>query len=448
MPHIPTPEQILALAPDAGAASAARGLATTRKWLRLGRAERAAWGECQGSGKTPYRTQIDLAELAFRCTCPSRKLPCKHSLGLLLLLAHDSAVFEHAPPPAWVAEWLAKRDQKARAETEPAPTTHTPTAKPSRSRTADAREAKVDAGVAELRRWLRDLVRSGLADAPNRPSSFWASAAARMVDAQAPGLARMVRELAGVPATGAGWQGRMLERLARLHLLLEGYERIATLAPETQADVRAAIGWAQSAAALREAAASDDAPEAAGLRDRWLVLGQHVEQEDQLRAQRTWLWAETHARPALVLHFAMFNAPLDRSLTPGTAIDAQLAHFPGAYPLRALVQERFGLPAGFERLPGYADLLAATGAYAAALARSPWIERFPFMLHQVVPERAGERWLIRDRANHAVWLAPGFGQGWRLLALSAGRPLALFGEWNGLALLPLSVWNEEGFFVL
>ena len=33
-------------------------------------------------------------------------------------------------------------------------------------------------------------------------------------------------------------------------------------------------------------------------------------------------------------------------------------------------------------------------------------------------------------------------------ALSAGQPLTLFGEWNGLTLLPLSVWSEEGFFSL
>ena len=38
-----------------------------RKWLALGRRERAVWGECQGSAREPYRTQIDLNEPAFRC---------------------------------------------------------------------------------------------------------------------------------------------------------------------------------------------------------------------------------------------------------------------------------------------------------------------------------------------------------------------------------------------
>jgi len=454
MPHLLTPEQILALAPDASSASAAKGLAAARKWVSLGRSERAAWGECQGSGKDPYRTQIDLNEPAFRCSCPSRKFPCKHGLGLFLLLAHSPAVFEQTAPPAWVAEWLSKRDQTARQRTppsaaEPSGAEQQPKRASAASRTAAAREAKVASGVAELSRWLRDLVRQGLAEAQSRPSSFWSAMAARMVDAQAPGLARMVRELAGAPASGDGWQARLLERIARIHLLLEAYGRIAALPEAVQADIRTAIGWAQSAGALRDATEiTGDAPAVAGLRDRWLVLGQRVEEEDHLRTQRTWLCGSACERPALLLSFAMFNQPLDRSLAPGIAIDAELAYFPSSYPLRAVVQQRHGPPTAFEELPGFPDLIAATAAYAAALAQMPWIERFPFTLHQIIPTRAGERWLVRDRTDQAVPLVPSFVQGWRLLALSGGRPLTLFGEWNGLSLLPLSVWAEEGFHIL
>ena len=79
-----TPEQIVALAPDAGSVKAGRELATARKWVSLGRSEQAVWGECQGSGAKPYQTKIDLSEPAFQCSCPSRKFPCKHALGLLL----------------------------------------------------------------------------------------------------------------------------------------------------------------------------------------------------------------------------------------------------------------------------------------------------------------------------------------------------------------------------
>jgi len=443
MPNILNADQILALAPDAGSAKAGQGLASRRKWLALACSDRAAWGECQGSAREPYRTQIDLSEPAFRCSCPSRKFPCKHGLGLFLLLASEPAAFDRGAPPPWVAEWLNRRDQSAaQRDPKPAPALVADPQKKrvaAQAKTAAAREAKVAAGVEELGRWLRDLMRQGLAGAQSRPYSFWESVAARMVDAQAPGLARMVRALAGLPASGEGWQARLLEQLALLHLLLEGYRRIETLPIGTQADVRTAIGWSQN---------QDDLLNSAGLRDRWLILGQRVEDEDNLRVQRTWLWGEACARAALILAFAAPGQPLDRSLAPGTAMDAELVYFPGAYPLRALVQQRHGLPASLGSSAGYADLHAATAAYSAALTALPWLDRFPMPLQAVTPFRLGERWALRDGAGRMLPLAPGFAHGWRLLALSGGRPLALFGEWNGVALLPLSAGAGEEFRAL
>jgi hypothetical protein len=444
MPDTLNADQILALAPDAGSAKAGQGLASRRKWLALGRSDRAAWGECQGSARDPYRTQIDLAELAFRCSCPSRKFPCKHGLGLFLLLASEPSAFDQGAPPPWVAEWLQRRSQSAaQRESKPAPAPADGDAQKKRvaaqAKTTAAREAKVAAGVDELSRWLRDLIRQGLAGTQGRPYSFWEGMAARMVDAQAPGLARMLRALAGIPASGEGWQTRLLERLALLHLLLEGYQRIETLSLDTQADIRAAIGWSYN---------QDELLESVGLRDRWQILGQHVEDEDHLRVQRTWLWGETSARPALILTFAAPGQPLDRSLAPGTALDAELVFFPSAYLQRALVKQRHGSPAPLGSTPGYADLNAATAAYAAGLAAFPWLERFPMPLQAVTPMRTGERWAVLDGDGRVLPLAPSFAHGWRLLALSGGRPLALFGEWNGMSLLPLSVGAGEEFRTL
>jgi uncharacterized Zn finger protein len=100
MPSSWTTEQVLSLAPDASSAKAGRDLAAARKWLTLGQEGQAVWGECQGSGKSPYQTQIDLSEPAFRCTCPSRKFPCKHGLGLLLLRVDQPAAFPQQTAPA------------------------------------------------------------------------------------------------------------------------------------------------------------------------------------------------------------------------------------------------------------------------------------------------------------------------------------------------------------
>ena len=50
-----TMEGVLALAPDEASAKAARGLIAPAKWPVLGANDAAVWGECQGSGATPYR---------------------------------------------------------------------------------------------------------------------------------------------------------------------------------------------------------------------------------------------------------------------------------------------------------------------------------------------------------------------------------------------------------
>src|SRR5215207_8775431 len=182
-----SPEQIIALAPDAPSAKAGRALATARKWSALGCDERAAWGECQGGGKDPYRTQIDLTEPAFRCACPSHKFPCKHALGLFLLFAAEGQTFARPGRPAWVAEWLEKRDQQSRrTKKKEAAETPDEAAAPKREKTtaktgrASERLWRVSAGMAELELWLRDLVRRGLADAQARPTNYWEQMAARL----------------------------------------------------------------------------------------------------------------------------------------------------------------------------------------------------------------------------------------------------------------------------
>ena len=78
-----TPEQALALAPDSSSATAGKKLAVAKHWKNLGRTPTALWGECQGSAL--YQVRVDLNGMAVKCSCPSRKLPCKHGLGLILL---------------------------------------------------------------------------------------------------------------------------------------------------------------------------------------------------------------------------------------------------------------------------------------------------------------------------------------------------------------------------
>jgi hypothetical protein len=123
-----TEDAVHRLAPDTDAVQAARGLIRKRSFVSPGISAEATWllAKCQGGGSTPYEVSIDLADPSsptFRCTCPSRKFPCKHGLGLLLLYAQTPEQFGAQEPSA---DLLAKREKKAaraekKAEGPPAP---------------------------------------------------------------------------------------------------------------------------------------------------------------------------------------------------------------------------------------------------------------------------------------------------------------------------------------
>ncbi len=425
----------MALAPDARSAKAGKGQASPRKWKALGANERAVWGLCQGSAKEPYQTQIDLSEPAFRCSCPSRKFPCKHALGLLFLFVEQEDAFRPGAPPDWVTEWLESRTRRAeRAAARSAGSGQAADPKAAARRAAQ-REARVQQGVEELALWLQDLVRQGLAAAPAQALPFWETPAARLVDAQASGLARLVRALGSLAHSGDGWQEQMLAHSARLYLLLEGYRRREEAPATLQADLRTLVGWAEN---------QNELLQQEGVHDRWLVLGQRVEEESlgggagALRVQRIWLWGQTTEQAALILHFAPPGQALDAGFVAGTTLEAVLVYYPSAWPQRALLKERLAAPVALGEMPGSACLLTATAAYAAALAVHPWLEQFPLPLRAVVPIRRNGEWAIRDGEGYVLPLSPRFDRGWELLAISGGHPIDCFGEWDGRTLLPLS----------
>jgi hypothetical protein len=436
-----TPEQILALAPDASSAKSGKGLAILRKWSTLGQHEQTIWGECQGSAATPYRTQIDLSEPAFRCSCPSRKFPCKHALALFLLLSGQPAAFPTTAPPDWVTEWRATRAARAEKSAKKASNGVADTA--AQVQRVAKRQTKVSAGLDELELWLGDLIRHGLATAEGRPKNFWEGMAARLVDAQAPGLARLLRNLSWLPGTGSNWPDRLLERLARLHLLLEAAQRLDTLPPEIQADVRTFLGWSQR---------QEELLAETGVQDRWLVAGRVVEEEYTnstlvLRTQRSWLVGERTGRTALILHFAHTNQPLDVSLVPGTTLEAEIVFYPSAVPQRGVIKSRQGVQTNAPPPPAHPTFEAAFGAYADTLARLPWIEQFPLSLSNVVPTRYDTGWSLQDADNRLIPLGLRC-DAWQLFALSGGHPLQAFGEWNGQQFFLLSVWSEGRFIPL
>ncbi|MFR7887409.1 MAG: hypothetical protein ACLU4B_02840 [Bilophila wadsworthia] len=97
------------------------------------------------------------------------------------------------------------------------------------------------AGLDDLERWMCDLIRHGLGQLSGTPA-WQEEAAARMVDAQLPGIAARLRNLQGVTSSGEDWPGVVLAQFGQLQLLIDAFRHLDALSPEEQADVRAALG--------------------------------------------------------------------------------------------------------------------------------------------------------------------------------------------------------------
>ncbi len=444
-----SPERVLTLAPDTASQKAGGRLAEPGPWSGTGSAPAAGgagpwlWGECAGSGSRPYRAVADLAGPAFSCGCPSPKVPCKHVLGLLILWARrDAGVgFPAAGPeavPGWVGEWRTAREPRA-ARTPAGPRgTGGTTADPAAARRrAERRGQRVLAGTVELEQRLADQVRSGFAAAGPDSWRGWDEVAARMVDAQAPGLAARAREFAAIPGSGADWPSRLLEEHGLLHLLARGFQGVAGLPPELAATVRSRVGFTVDAAEVLAGPR---------VRDRWLVVSQEDALDGRLTTRRIWLHGLEGGRPALLLSFGAAGRAPELSLPVGRALDADVAYHPGSLPLRAALGERRGTAEG--PVPPGVSVAAALDAYGSALTRDPWLDGWPVVLSGVLPVPVAGGWQLADEDGGAALPVdprrvgrPGM---WRLASVSGGGPVTVFGPLGHRGFAPLTVWSPDG----
>ena len=434
-----TADQVLALAPDAASRKAGSKLGAAGPWSEAGSSdEGTVWGLCKGSGSKPYQTVVDIADAAgpaYKCSCPSRKFPCKHALGLLLLWTADDAAVPPGQAPEWAAQWAAGRRERAEAKK-----TGTGSGAPSGSadpeaarRRAERRAERVSAGAVELEQRLVDLLRGGLATAEQSGYGLWEETAARMVDAQAQGLAGRVRELGAIPSTGPGWPVRLLEECALLHLLGRGWLRRDRLPAGLAATVRSRIGLPASA----------DGPP---LRDRWLVLAQYDTADPRLTTRRIWLHGADSHRTVLLLSYGAAGRAPELALPVGLSLEAEVSAYPGAGQPRVALGEQFTPPAPAAIRPPGMTTSQAVARYGDALRDDPWLESFPVTLDRVVPTPDGDSWQLADAGGDtalpltpAARSRPGL---WRLVALSGGAPVRVFGECGHQGFTPLTAWPE------
>lgn len=475
-----TESEVLALSPDAASSKAAKGLQSAHKWPSSGCDEHAVWGECQGSGSKPYQTQVDLSGPTFKCSCPSRKFPCKHGLALLLLRAQGQVTEGVAQPP-WVVQWLAQRQEKAQEKAEKQaqkqaqkqeqkqPQADQPGSADKAAAAAQRRVAKrwetTLSGLQELALWMQDMVTQGLATlgSDSQAQQRWGTMGARMIDAQAPGMAARIEQVGALIDSGPQWQHAVLNQLGHWQLLIDAAQHHERLAPDVLADVQAALGWPLDKASVMAQSHAEI--------DVWRVVGQRlIEREGRLLERHVWLRGQGTGRMAWLLDYTQGGRSFDSAWLAGRCYSCALHFYPSHAPLRAvalephLCNDHEARPPSGALVPSAAQSLQALQQH---IARNPLRSTQPLWCSQAHLEYAQGQWFalwpptasemgmgmgmgtaiaVEAKAEAQGWarvpLAVQDACAWQLLALSGGRPVTLFGAWEQGRWHVLSAWTS------
>ena len=295
-----------------------------------------ASGRRSASTKTPYGANAKAAApnpTKSKPTCPGRSSALAPSFEIsaafcsALLRVQQEAAFTQGEAPDWVKEWLDAREKRAARQEQKQENKGQPADPAAAAKREASRLKRMAAGLDDLERWMCDLIRHGLGQLSGTPA-WQEEAAARMVDAQLPGIAARLRNLQGVTSSGEDWPGVVLAQFGQLQLLIDAFRHLDALSPEEQADVRAALGLSPD---KDEVLATGER-----LSDLWLVLGVGYAEENRLWRRRVWLRGQNSGRTALLLDFSHGGKHFEQSFVVGSLTDMTLAFYPGAVPLRAI----------------------------------------------------------------------------------------------------------------
>lgn len=147
-----TEQQIIALAPNPNAVANARKISSNGGFVSRMRSKDDTFymGECKGSGKSNYVVSADFMEESspvFRCSCPSRQFPCKHSLALMFEMLNKKE-FSVGEIPEDILKKREKKEARAAKEV---------SAESSEDSKAKRAKAGKTAGVKKIKKQLEGL---------------------------------------------------------------------------------------------------------------------------------------------------------------------------------------------------------------------------------------------------------------------------------------------------
>lgn len=341
--------------------------------------------------------------------------------------------------PDWVKEWLEKRAGKAAEKKEKA---DKPVDAEAQAKRQEARHKKVLNGVDDLQGWLKDLVRSGLLNVPERAQSLFAGISKRMIDAQAPGLAGMMRQLQEIHYFGEDWKYELTAGVSRAYLVSESYKHLDRLPLEWQDEIRTLVGYPQTK--------EDVLANGEQVSDEWLVVASESQQQDRLTVEYNWLYGRLSGRYALFLQFLVPGALAEMALLPGSVVVADVVYYKGVASTRVLFREQKGtgepfIPLGKGCCTGIAG---AMQIYRESVTRNPFTYEVPVLVSGVRFVIHEKQVWITDSDEYLVPLTVGEGCKLKGFAVTGGREFTGFFLAGERSWRVLSLWIEDKYYTL
>jgi hypothetical protein len=417
--------------PNAAAIKNARGVVLKRKLVGLFRSPDGAllFGDCKGSGAENYRPSADFADPAkpvFRCTCPSRQFPCKHSLALLYAHA-QGAKFVEKDVPEDISEKRSKIQQRTEKKKEAADKPH----KVNTSALKKKIQTQLE-GINLLESLVNDLVRAGLGTLNAKSARQMEEQAKQLGNAYLPGAQNALHALTGLfyrsqissedelkVSERERVYSAALDQLNRLHSLCKQGRKYlnnrledAELKPETETDIAAWLGHAWQLRELKDAGLVQTKVELLQLafnsHDDW-TRREFVETGVWLNLQTGAVQLTRNYRP---YHAAKHIREDDSCFH--VVVCPELCVYPGNLNPRVrweAMEPRPAAPADYARAREHAktDLRAVIKDVKAQL-KSPLGDRHPFALIRfralgrtgdgvVIEDQSGERLALADDAH-------------------------------------------------
>ncbi len=403
-----TEEQVNSLAPDAASIKAATKVFLKTTW-NIAKSDRAIWAPIKGSGAKPYFVQMDILDLAFKCSCPSRKFPCKHGLAIGLYIAHHSidSIPLAEKEPLWVEEWVKKRANK----------TSTKAAKPKKKQAPEIVQKKNDdkwkkavKSIEFVDLWLKDVIKLGILEFPNKDEAYWADLTKRMVDAKTPGINTYFNYLAEIDYQGE-WQEPVLRTLSNLHLLTQAILRHERLDPAVKKELELLIGWNINKNDLLTN------PKTEVVSDVWLIIKIDQSTTDNLESRKVHLYGVQSNRHAYILEFAFGSTYFKDQYIQGGRIQAKMAFYPGLHKTRAFVKIKGNQTDVKLELAPLSNLEATNLAFKKQLQEFSWTFELPQFVAQVNVIAREEKYFLMD-SNDSLLPISGMDFDQYLLVLS------------------------------